>query len=216
MTEKKMTFGKLVDSIQLVHGEMAAQASKAVNISLTLRNWIIGCYISEYELRGADRAEYGKQLFTNVAKALKTADIKDVGKRQLHNFHLLYKIYPQIVQTASAQLETPTKMLLNRLSYSHLSELIQIEDSLKRTYYEVACIKGCWSVRELRRQIASLYYERPDLRGKAALECAGKPKVRLRFYRRIVSASKSGIARWLPPHSKMIHQPNGAGSPVYI
>ncbi len=181
MAEKKLTFGRLIDSIQLVHGEMAAQASKAVNISLTLRNWIIGCYISEYELCGADRAEYGKKLFSSLTNALKSAEIKDIGKRQLHNFHLFYKTYPQIVQTASAQLQhllperieivqsasaqlqIPVKTLLNRLSYSHLTELFQIEDNLKRTYYEVECIKGCWSVRELRRQIASLYYERSGL-----------------------------------------------------
>jgi hypothetical protein len=163
MSAKEMTFKKLVDSIQLVHGEMAAQASKAVNVSLTLRNWLIGCYIAEYELRGADRAEYGQQLFTTLANVLKSADIKDVGKRQLHNFHLFYKTYPQIVQTASAQLQIPPKTLLNRLSYSHLTELFQIEDDLKRTYYEVECIKGCWSVRELKRQIASLYYERSRL-----------------------------------------------------
>jgi predicted nuclease of restriction endonuclease-like (RecB) superfamily len=181
MTEKQLTSETLADSIQLVHGEMAAQASKAVNISLTLRNWIIGCYISEYELRGADRAEYGKRLFSSLANALKSAGIKDVGKRQLHNFHLFYKTYPQIVQTASAQLQhllpeqienvqtvsaqlqVPVKTLLNRLSYSHLAELFQIDDPLKRTYYEVECIKGCWSVRELKRQIASLYYERSGL-----------------------------------------------------
>ena len=61
MPPKELTFGSLIDSIQQVHGEMAAQASKAVNISLTLRNWLIGCYVAEYELRGADRAEYGQK-----------------------------------------------------------------------------------------------------------------------------------------------------------
>ena len=181
MSEKEMTFGKLIDSIQLVHGEMAAQASKAVNTSLTLRNWIIGCYISEYELHGADRAEYGKQLFSSLAKTLKKEGIENIGKRQLHNFTLFYRTYPQIVQSltaqsqhllpegieivqsVTAQLEIPTKELLNRLSYTHLSELIQTENNLKRTFYEMECIKGCWSVRELKRQIASLYYERSGL-----------------------------------------------------
>ncbi len=181
MAEKKLTFGKLIDSIQLVHGEMAAQASKAVNISLTLRNWLIGCYIAEYELRGADRAEYGKQLFTSLSQALKEKGIKGIGKRQLHNSTLLYRTYPrivqsltaqsqlllpegiEIVQSVTAQLEVPTKKLLNSLSFTHLSELIQINDHLKRTFYEVESIKGCWSVRELKRQIGSLYYERSGL-----------------------------------------------------
>ena len=144
MAEKNLTFNTLISSIQHVHGEMASQASKAVNISLTLRNWMIGCYISEYELRGADRAEYGKKLFSNLAESLKRDGIENIGKRQLHNFTLFYRTYPQIVrsltaqsqhllpegieivQSATAQLEIPIKKILNHLSYTHLSELIQI------------------------------------------------------------------------------------------
>jgi hypothetical protein len=57
----------------------------------------------------------------------------------------------------------PGKKLLESLSFIHLAELFQIDDNLKRTFYEVECIKGCWSVRELKRQIASLYYERSGL-----------------------------------------------------
>ncbi len=39
-------------------------------MSLTLRNWMIGLYIAEFELRGADRANYGDQLFSALAKQL--------------------------------------------------------------------------------------------------------------------------------------------------
>ncbi|BBO80432.1 hypothetical protein DSCO28_09980 [Desulfosarcina ovata subsp. sediminis] len=45
---------KLVGAIRYVHTELAAQASRAVNVSLTLRNWMIGCYITEYEQNGAN------------------------------------------------------------------------------------------------------------------------------------------------------------------
>jgi hypothetical protein len=54
---KELTFEHLVGSIRGVDAELAAQAGRAVNISLTLRNWLIGWYIEEYELRGADRAQ---------------------------------------------------------------------------------------------------------------------------------------------------------------
>jgi predicted nuclease of restriction endonuclease-like (RecB) superfamily len=181
MAKKEMTFGKLVDSIQLVHGELAAQASKAVNISLTLRNWIIGCYIAEYELRGADRAEYGQQLLSALSAELKKREIKNTGQRQLYNYLLLYRTYPQILPSATAKSQSllpegleilppvkaklimPVEKLLNHLSYTHLQQLFVLEDNLKRTFYEIECIKGCWSVRELKRQIASLYYERSGL-----------------------------------------------------
>ena len=38
-----------------------------------------------------------------------------------------------------------------------------IDDALKRSFYETECIRGNWSVRELKRQIASLYFERSGL-----------------------------------------------------
>lgn len=49
---KALNFSELVTAIQQVHENLAAQAGKAVNIGLTLRNWMIGYYIAEYELRG--------------------------------------------------------------------------------------------------------------------------------------------------------------------
>jgi hypothetical protein len=50
--------------------------------------------------------------------------------------------------------------LLSELSYTHLVQLFPIKDPLKRAFYEIECINGCWSVRELQRQIETLYYER--------------------------------------------------------
>jgi predicted nuclease of restriction endonuclease-like (RecB) superfamily len=53
--------------------------------------------------------------------------------------------------------------LIQRLSFTHLAELIQLSDDTQRRFYEVECIRGNWSVRELRRQIDSLYYQRSGL-----------------------------------------------------
>ena len=53
--------------------------------------------------------------------------------------------------------------LIQRLSFSHFAELIAISDETKRLFYEIECIRGNWSVRELKRQIGSLYYERSGL-----------------------------------------------------
>lgn len=62
-----------------------------------------------------------------------------------------------------AQLEGHRKRLIETLSFSHFVEIIQIDDPLKRLFYEVECINGNWSVRELKRQIGSLLYERTGL-----------------------------------------------------
>ena len=68
-----------------------------------------------------------------------------------------------IVETVSPQLALPGQRLVNSLSFSHFAELIEIEDPLKRAFYEIECIRGNWSVRALKRQIATLYFERSGL-----------------------------------------------------
>jgi len=57
-------------------------------------------------------------------------------------------------------MHVPASKLLNKLSFSHIAELLPVNDPLKRTFYEIECIKGNWGVRELRRQIDSLNFER--------------------------------------------------------
>ena len=67
--------------------------------------------------------------------------------------------------------------LIHRLSFTHLSELIQLPDATQRRFYELECIRGNWSVRELRRQIDSLYYQRSGLsKNKAKLSAKAQAK----------------------------------------
>jgi hypothetical protein len=67
----EMTFQALVDAVALVHREMTSQAGRAVNMALTLRNWLIGRHIAEFQLRGADRAEYGEAVLEHLARQLR-------------------------------------------------------------------------------------------------------------------------------------------------
>jgi hypothetical protein len=61
------SFEHLVAAISEAHAELAAQASRAVNSSLTLRNWLIGFHIAEYEQQGTDRAQYGDKLIERLS-----------------------------------------------------------------------------------------------------------------------------------------------------
>jgi len=183
VNEEHATFDHLVASIQDVHEKLASQASRAVNVSLTVRNWLIGCYIAEYELHGADRAEYGENLLRNLAARLTV--ISNCNRRQLYRYLRFYRLYPQIVGTLSPQFQVllpesvtgdmeevptvpaqstlPPAKLLSHLSFSHFELIVDLDDKTKRAFYEYECIRGNWSVRELKRQIASLYYERSGL-----------------------------------------------------
>ena len=79
-----------------------------------------------------------------------------------------------IWQTASAKLEewaTPPDKLFYRLNFSSLLYIAGLEDSLKRAFYEQEAIRGCWTYRELDRQVSSQYYERMGLsKDKKALQ----------------------------------------------
>ncbi len=170
------TLDELVHEIENIHNKTQNEAIRSVNKSLTIRNWLIGCYIVEYEQNGQDRANYGDKLIENLSKKL--SHIKGMSRSSLHSFKLFYFSYPQIVQTVSGQfkiitqksqsvsdqsLQVQTDKLLRACSFSHFLELIKIDDPIKRLFYEVETIKGNWSVRELSRQINSLTYERVGL-----------------------------------------------------
>ncbi len=190
VNRREWDFEKLVGFIRQVHDELAAQAGRAVNLSLTLRNWLIGCYIAEYEQNETDRAKYGTRLLENLSTHLDKTDMGGVAPRSLRLYRQFYLIYPAIWQTLSAkslqslipssirqtlpaksQTETkdssplgiPASDLIQKLSFSHFAELIGVADDTKRAFYEIECILGNWSVRELKRQINSLYYERSGL-----------------------------------------------------
>ncbi len=100
-----LEFNGLVRSIVHVNRELGAQAARAVNLSLTARNWMIGYYIDAFELRGADRADYGDQLFANLSRELSAASLSNCDKRQLYRYVRLFRTYPQIVGTLSPQFQ---------------------------------------------------------------------------------------------------------------
>lgn len=76
------------------------------------------------------------------------------------------------------------RMLFNRLSFTHIAQLIHISDPLKRAFYAIEAMRGPWSVRELQRQIDSNYFERsgwskkPELLASKVNENAEKPSFR--------------------------------------
>lgn len=171
-----MTLSSLISTIDTVHNTYQTQALQSVSINLTLRNFIIGYYIVEYEQNGEDRATYGSKLIENMAYNL--SHIKGMSSTALKLMRQFYLSYPQISQSVTDQfkidnkigqsvtdfsLKVPTDKLLRTCSFTHFIELIKIDDELKRTFYEVETIKGNWSVRELKRQVESLLFERIGL-----------------------------------------------------
>lgn len=76
----------LVDAIRQVHEQCAAQASRAVNVNLTLRNWVIGGYIHHYELNGRDRAKYGEAMIDRLATELAKRGVTACERQRFYSY----------------------------------------------------------------------------------------------------------------------------------
>jgi predicted nuclease of restriction endonuclease-like (RecB) superfamily len=131
-----------------------------------------------------DRAQYGDKLIEQLSDRLRQAGVSRAEARELRRYRQFYLTYPQIRESLTPELagrllpqrsaannrESLTPQLgvaagdvLTKLSFTHIAELLKCDGATQRAFYELECIGGNWSVRELKRQIASLYYERSGL-----------------------------------------------------
>ncbi|MBI5701138.1 DUF1016 domain-containing protein [Candidatus Saganbacteria bacterium] len=157
-------YDKLINSIGILLNNAREKAFQQVNSILVKTYWEIGRHIIVYEQENNLRAEYGSKLLDQIAHDLKENNGKGFSRSNVIYMRLLYKKHP-ISQTLSDQ-----------LSWSHFVELLGVEDDLARSFYEKECLSNRWSVRELRRQIDSMLFERLALSRdkKGILELAVK------------------------------------------
>lgn len=155
-----MDFEKLIIRIQQTNDFLQQSAVKAVNTHLTFRNWLTGFYIVEFEQSGSDRAKYGTKLLENIPRNI---NIKGLTAPELSRCRQFYITYPQILGTLPQEFKNvlpadflsenaeksilglSSQELLNEelehittifkaISYSHLIELIKINDNTKRRF----------------------------------------------------------------------------------
>jgi len=132
------------------------QAAVAVNAELTLLYWQVGKRIAGEVLKG-QRAEYGKQVIKELAKQLTQSVGKGWSSQQLRHCLRFSETFPdnQIVSTVWRQ-----------LSWSHLKQLVYLDDSLKREFYIAMAMQERWSVRTLAERIDSQLFERTAISKK--------------------------------------------------
>ncbi len=122
----------------------------SVNNTMTKTYFEIGKLIVEEEQKGNDRAEYGKNIISNLSKQL----TQELGKgfsstnlKQMRSFYLTYSKG----QTVSDEF---------KLSWSHYLMLMRLDNIEERKFYEIEAFENSWSLRELQRQFDSALYER--------------------------------------------------------
>jgi hypothetical protein len=150
-------YAQLVSQISDLWNDARTQAISAVNTSLLAASWHTGEYIVEFEQKGKLKAEYGKQLLTNLSKDLTVRLGKGYSRSNLFNMRLFYTHFPKI-QTVSG-----------KVSWSHYLELLKCDDELEMQFYMTQAVQENWSVRGLKRQISSGLFQRFAARYKLYL-----------------------------------------------
>lgn len=193
--ETSFSFDHLSELVLQLHDSAYSATVKAINRFATIRNYVIGFYIVEYEQHGNDRAKYGDRLLKRLAESVNKRGINETILKNCRRFYLTYpqikdyltaisptasdkssQISPTasdksslISPTASDNFITPAAELVSKLSFSHIVEILTIDDPLARFFYETECIRCCWSVKELRRQISTNLYFRAGMSQKPEL-----------------------------------------------
>lgn len=147
---KNTEYEKLIDNVGELLNAAKNRIVLAVNSNIVQTYWQIGNYIVEYEQKGNERAEYGSDLLNRLSKDLTLRYGSGFSRSNVFYIRKLYMEYPK-VQT------------LSELSWSHYIELLKIEDSNERSFYEKESINSHWGVRELKRQMKSMLFHRVAL-----------------------------------------------------
>jgi predicted nuclease of restriction endonuclease-like (RecB) superfamily len=156
MSTKLPEIAPLFNDIKSLIDSARQRAAVAVNAELTLLYWQVGQRINTEILKGA-RAVYGKELLPMLSTQLTELYGKGWSQRNLANIIKFSLSFPDvtILQTLSA-----------KLSWSHFTQLIAIDDPLKRDFYtQMAQLEG-WSTRVLSERIDAMLFERTALSKK--------------------------------------------------
>ena len=141
--QSKETYSQIRNTVISAQSKVAA----VVNSAMVQAYWEIGEQIYIACDRN-DRAEYGKNLLKYLSEELTREFGKGYTERNLRNMRQFYQLYPNW-HTVCAE-----------LSWSHYRLLMRIDNEERRIFYQEECVKSRWSVRQLERQINTLYYDR--------------------------------------------------------
>ena len=154
------SYAVLVDGIGGLLEAARHSAARTVNALITATYWEIGRRVVEYEQHGRERADYGATLLTKLATDLTRRFGRGFSPDNLESMRLFYLAFPpsKISETASRIFDLSWITEVLPLSWSHYVHLIRRSRSTEALdFYHKEAVRGGWSVRQLDRQIATLY-----------------------------------------------------------
>ncbi len=170
-------YDSIVSDIAQLLESARRQAARSVNALMTATYWLIGQHIIGLEQNGKERARRGDSLLERLSKDLTAKAGRGFSVDNLESMRLFYLAYPAppYSETVSRNMELTQIAERFPLSWSHYVLLIRRPRSIEaRTFYEIEAQRGGWSLRQLERQMNSMFYERTALSiNKAAMLTKG-------------------------------------------
>jgi len=180
----------LTDVVAVLESARCA-SGRAVNAFMTASYWQVGRRIVEWEQGGSGRAAYGEYLIDRLSADLTTRFGRGYSRRAVYQMRSFYLAYPTapIMQSPIAQLpsDAPTAIVQSAiaqlpharppqfpLTWTHYVRLLSIKDADARAFYEAEALRSGWTIKQLNRQVNSLFFQRTMLsRNKAAMLTKG-------------------------------------------
>jgi len=190
---------ELFGRVAVILDQARGNAVRAINHNMVVAYWLIGREIVLELQRGQQRAGYGEALLRGLASRLSESYGPGYSITALKYFRSLYTAYSPLAtgkgrtlcdlsddaavsrgisteMAASTQGSPPTEPCIPdfrpELSWSHYRALMRVQDPAARAFYESEAVAAGWNVRELERQIHTMYYQRRVAAGRAVTDVA--------------------------------------------
>jgi len=142
------TTSSLYEEVRGILTEARSCIARTVNTTLVKAYWQVGKHIVEHEQQGNATSAYGSNLIDELSRRLVAEFGQGFNATNLRHMRNFYLCYPN------------QHTLCAKLTWSHYRAILKVENKQARDFYVEECARENWSVRQLQRQINTLYYSR--------------------------------------------------------
>ena len=147
----------LIQDLRQIIEQARGRVAATVNYALSMMYWHIGERINR-EVLDNKRAEYGKQIVASVARQLREEyGSKGFDEKNIRRMMQFAQVLPNEQIVAS---------VMRQLSWTHILQVLPLKDNLQREFYLTFAASERWSVRQLRKEIDGMLFERTAISGK--------------------------------------------------
>ena len=147
----------LIQDLRQIIDQARGHVAATANYAQTVMYWNIGERINR-DVLGNQRAEYGKQIVSQVATQLQ----EEYGKKgfELRNIRRMMQFAQEFPDFEIVS------QIATKLFWSHIVEVLPLKEGLQREFYLTLAASEKWGRDRLRKEIDNMLYERTAIATK--------------------------------------------------